>query len=144
MRRVLLMAALGLMLLWAAPSLAQKAKVKSKEKRFETVVKQNLADYAGHYAGFEAGYYIEVRVDAAGQLSVTSFEGARRARLQDVRLEEGRLTATKVYEDGTIGAFAATFANRILNGRSDFGMLVEQSVTVTPTVTFDRLFYRRQ
>jgi hypothetical protein len=143
MKRMLLMA-FGLTLLCAAQGFAQKVKVKKKEKRFETVVTRNVADYAGRYAGAEAGHYIEVRVDAGGQLSATSFEGTRRAQLQEIKLEQGRLTATKVYEDGTAGAFAATFANRILNGRSDFGMLVEESMTVTPTVTLNRLFYRRQ
>lgn len=142
MKRVLLMA-VGLVLISAAPAFAQKAKVKNKEKRFEPVVKQNVADYAGRYYGFEAGYYIEVRVDTGGRLATTSFEGERRAELQNIRLDEGRLKATKVYDDGTTKEFTAAFVNRVLNGVSDFGLLVEGSVAVAPSVTVDRIFYRR-
>lgn len=130
------------LLVCAAPAFAQKIKVKNKEKRFETVVKPAAA-YAGRYTGFDAEHYIEVSVDAAGNLSVTSVEGARRARLQDIKLENGRVTATKVYEDGGAQAFAATFANRILNGTSIFGLIVEGPVTVAPTVKINQVFYKR-
>jgi hypothetical protein len=142
MKRVLLML-VGLMLISAAPAFAQKMKVKNKDKRFETVVKESVADYAGRYYGFQDGYYIEVSVDAAGRLSATSFEGERRADLRNIKLEQGRLTATKVYEDGTTREFKATFANRILNGASNFGMLVEGSISINPSVTFDRIFFKR-
>jgi hypothetical protein len=143
MKRVLLIAA-GLVLACAAPAFGQKAKVKNKEKRFERVVKQNVADYAGRYSGFQSDYYLEVRVDGAGALSATSFEGGRRAELQNIRLEQGRLTATRVYEDGATKEFAATFANRILNGASDFGIVVEGVITGTPSVTLSRVFYKRE
>jgi len=142
MKRLLLMAAV-LLLASAAPAFAQKSKVKNKDKRFETALKQNTADYAGRYEGFEAGYYIEVRVDDRGRLSATSFEGGRRAELQNIKLEQAKLTATKVYSDGTTAAFTATFVNRIFNGVSSFGLLVQGSVYVTPGVSYDRVFYRR-
>lgn len=143
MKRLLLMAAAVVVLASAAPAFAQKAKVKNKEKRFEAAVKQSVADYAGRYYGFEEGYYIEVRVEADGRLSATSFEGERRAELQDIRLEQGKLSATKVYDNGVTGAFSATFVNRILNGASDFGLLIEGSVQIAPGVSFNRVFYRR-
>lgn len=147
MKRLLLMAAV-LVLASAAPALAQKSKVKNKEiktkeKRFETVVRESPADYAGRYEGFEAGYYIEIRVDSGNSLSGTSIEGDRRAELQNIKLEQGRLTATKVYSDGTRGEFTATFSNRILNGVTNFGMVIEGSISVAPGVTYDRVFYRR-
>lgn len=142
MKKMLLMV-VGLMLVCAAPALAQKTKVKNKEKRYETVVKQNVSDYAGRYAGFEAGYYIEVKAGAGGTLFATSIEGARRAELQNIKLEQGRLTATKVYEDGTTQTFAATFSNRILNGMTDFGMMIEGTINIAPSVTVNRVFYKR-
>lgn len=142
MKRMLLLA-LGLMLISAAPAFAQKVKNKTKEKRFETVVKQNVSDYAGRYTGQDVEHYIEVRVDGGGQISATSFEGPRRAELQNIRLDEGRMTATRVYPDGTTEAFTATFANRILNGTSSFGLLVEGPLSVTGSVMLNRLFYRR-
>jgi hypothetical protein len=142
MKRLLLMAVV-VVLASAAPAFAQKNKVKNKDKRFEPVVKQNMADYAGRYYGFQADYYIDVRVDGAGSLSATSFEGERRAELQNIRLEQSKLTATKVYSDGATREFTATFVNRVLNGVSDFGMLVMGSVSVTPSVAYDRVFYKR-
>lgn len=142
MKRLLLMAFV-VVLASAAPAFAQKTKVKNKEKRFETVVKQNVMDYAGRYSGFQADYYLEVRVDAGGQMTATSFEGERRAELQNIRLEQGKLSATKVYNDGTRREFTATFVNRILNGASDFGMVVEGSISIAPSVTVDRIFYKR-
>lgn len=142
MKRLLLVAVVAV-LASAAPAFAQKAKMKNKEKRFETIVKQNPADYAGRYYGFQEGYYIDVRVDGSGRLSATSFEDERRAELRNIRLEQGKLSATKVYDDGTARPFTATFVNRILNGVSAFGMLVEGSVSIAPSVTFDRVFYKR-
>jgi hypothetical protein len=144
MRKGLLLIVVGLVLACAAPAFTQKNKVKNKEKRFETVVKQNVADYAGRYSGFQSDYYLEIRVDGAGALSATSFEGERRAELQNIRLEQGHLTATRVYEDGATKEFAATFANRILNGTSDFGLLIEGAITLTPSMIVNRVFYKRE
>lgn len=143
MKRVLL--ALIALMVCVAPAFAQKEKVKTKnkDKRFETVVKP-AAEYAGHYIGFESDYYIDVSVDGAGNLSVTSVEGARRAQLRDIKLESGHLTATKVYEDGRTRPFTATFANRILNGVSIFGLLVEEDFKIDESTTLNRVFYKRQ
>ncbi|HEX8421987.1 MAG TPA: hypothetical protein VF634_01165, partial [Pyrinomonadaceae bacterium] len=71
-----------------------------KETRFEPVVKENIADYAGKYIGLE-DYYLEVRRDVDGQLAIVSQEGKRRATLQNISLTGARLTATRVYQDGT-------------------------------------------
>ena len=145
--KIIVVAALGLLLACASPGLAQKYKNKNKEKkdkRFETVVRQNPSDYAGRYTGFDAEHYIEVATDAGGSLTATSFEGARRATLKNIRLDGARLTATKVYEDGTTRDFAATFSNRIMNGTTTFGMIVEEPLTVSPSVMMNRVFYRRE
>lgn len=142
MKRLLLMAAV-LVLASTAPAFAQKVKDKKKEKRFEPVVKQNVEDYAGRYYGFQADYYLELRVDGAGGLSATSFEGERRAELRNIKLDGSRLSATKVYDNGATRNFTATFVNRILNGVSDFGLLVEGSISIAPSVTVDRVFYKR-
>jgi hypothetical protein len=88
-------------------------------------------------------YYIDVKVGAGGQLAITSFEGARQAELRNIKLEQGKLTATKVYPDGATETFTATFVNRILNGASDFGLFVEWPLQVTPTIMLNRIFYRR-
>ncbi|HEV2802667.1 MAG TPA: hypothetical protein VGW12_19505 [Pyrinomonadaceae bacterium] len=126
----------------AIVSSAQKLKHKHKEKRFEPVVKERLADYAGRYVGIEPDYYLEVTADADGELSVRVQEGARSATLRDIRIEGARLKATRVYANGTTKAFEATFVNRILNGEIAFGVLVENLDIEYAGITFSRLFYR--
>jgi hypothetical protein len=120
----------------------QKLKYKKKEKRFEPVVKANVADYAGHYVGIMPDYYLEISSGADGQLSITSHEGRRHATLRGVRVEGARLTATRVYADGATKPFEATFANRILNGESAFGIIVENVNVEFEDMTFNKLFYR--
>ena len=145
--KIITLAALGLLLACAVPGAAQKYKNKNKnkDKRFETVVKENPSDYAGRYTGIDAEHYLEVQTDAAGRLIVTSFEGARRATLTNIRLRDGaRLTATKVYEDGTTRDFAATFSNRIMNGTTTFGLIVEEPLAVSTSVMLNRVFYRKE
>ncbi|HEV7902843.1 MAG TPA: hypothetical protein VGO96_03290 [Pyrinomonadaceae bacterium] len=112
-----------------------------KEKRFEPVVKENLADYTGRYVGLE-DYYLEVKRDVDGQLSIVSQEGRQRATLHNISLTGARLTATRVYQDGTTKEFEATFVNRILNGDSRFGIMVENVEVKFDGLTFNRIFYR--
>lgn len=112
-----------------------------KDKRFEPVVKENLADYTGRYVGLE-DYYLEVGRDVDGQLSIVSQEGRQRATLHNISLSGARLTATRVYADGTTKEFEATFVNRILNGDSRFGIMVENLEVNFEGLTFNRIFYR--
>jgi hypothetical protein len=120
----------------------QKFKDKKKEKRFEPVAKQNVADYAGRYVGIMPDYYLEIASGADGQLSITSHEGKRHATLRGVRVEGARLTATRVYPDGATKAFEGTFVNRIRNGESAFGIMVENLNVEFEDMTFSSLFYR--
>jgi hypothetical protein len=132
-----------LALLVAAPVAdGQKLKQKKKEKRFEPVVKQSLAEYAGRYVGLMPDYHLEITATPDGTLSVASQEGARRATLRDIRLAGARLTATRIYPDGTTGEFEATFVNRILNGESSFGIMVENVNVEFQDMTFTHIFYR--
>lgn len=130
-------------LLVAAPvSGGQKLKNKKKEKRFEPVVRQRVEDYAGRYVGIMPDYYLDIAAGAGGKLYVMSYEGNRRAALRDIRLTGARLTATRVYDDGTTKEFEATFSNRILNGESSFGIMVENLNVEFEDMTFNRIFYR--
>jgi hypothetical protein len=132
-----------LALVCAAPvSGGQRLKHKQKEKRFEPVVKPRVEEYAGRYTGMMPGYDLEIAAGADGKLSVTSREGNRRATLRDIRLTGARLTATCVYADGATREFEATFANRILNGESSFGIMVENLDVEFEGITFNRIFYR--
>ena len=119
----------------------QKFKAKlPKEKRFEPVVKENIADYTGKYIGLE-DYYLEITRDVDGQLAIVSHEGRQRATLHNISLTGARLTATRVYADGTTKEFEATFVNRVLNGESSFGIMVETANLEFDGVTFNRVFY---
>ena len=121
----------------------QKTK-KVKEKRFETVLKQDLRDYEGTYIGIERDYVIEVRLGPDGKLLVNNIEDGRSVPLTNIRLTGARLTADKNYERGRTAKFDATFSNRILNGVSAFGLLVDHvDVHLDGDVVLNRLFYTR-
>lgn len=119
------------------------AKQKVKEKRFEPVIKQNLQDYEGTYIGLDSSYVIEVRASGDGKLHVSSLENNQRVTLENLKLEGPHMTATKVYPDGHTEKFDATFSNRILNGVSAFGILVEGFNIKLEGLSFNRIFYRR-
>lgn len=119
---------------------AQKLKDR-KEKRFEPVVKESIADYAGRYDS-GGDYYLEITLGADGQPSIVSQEGARRATMRNIRLTGARLTATRVYADGTTKEFEATFGNRIVNGDSRFGIRMENFQVKINDFMLDRVFYR--
>ena len=124
-----------------APAAGQKPWKKKKEKRFEPVVRQEARDYSGRYVGVEDSYVLDVREEADGRLTATLREDGREVRLRDVRLAGARLTATKIYADNSTAPFSGTFANRILNGETAFGIMVDGPVKVTEGVTVSRIFY---
>jgi hypothetical protein len=121
----------------------QKTK-KTKEKRYETVLKEDLKDYEGTYVGIERDYVIEVRLGPDGQLQVNNIEDGRNVPLTNLKLTGARLTADKTYSGGRTAKFDATFSNRILNGESAFGLLVDHlDVHLDGDVVLNRLFYPR-
>lgn len=115
---------------------------KHKEKRFEAVVRMDARDYAGRYVGIDDSYVLEISTEADGRLKITSHEGARRATLRDIRLDGARLTATKVYEDGSTAKFEGLFADRVLNGERRFGVVVSGLDIRLEGLTINRTFYR--
>jgi hypothetical protein len=122
----------------------QKTK-KVKEKRYETVVKQNLKDYAGTYIGIEPDYVVEIRVTPDGRLLVNSLEDGQSVTLSNVKVTGARLTADKIYSGGRSGKFQGTFKNCILNGETFFGIHVEGlNIRLNGDITLDSVFYRRK
>jgi len=127
----------------SAELFGQKAK-KVKEKRFEPVVKENLKDYEGTYIGIESDYVIEIQVTTDGRLNVTNIENGRGVPLTNIKLTGAHLTADKTYVGGRTAKFDATFSNRILNGVSAFGLLVDNlDVHLEGDVVLNRVFYPR-
>ncbi len=122
---------------------AGQKKWKVKEKHFDPVVRQNVKEYAGHYVGIDESYRIDLRVGDDGGLTGTSTEDGRELALTDIRVEGATLTATRVYPNGRRTALVATFADRVLNGDHEFGLLVENMRIELPGLTTTRVFYRR-
>jgi hypothetical protein len=134
-----LMLAIGL----AHVGFGQKAK-KVKEKRFDPVVRQNLKDYEGTYTGIDSDFVIEVEAAADEQLRVRALEGGESVRVLNINVAGARLTADKIYANGRRGKLDATFVNRVLNGQTAFGMLVDGlNIQLDGGVTLNRIFYRR-
>jgi ketosteroid isomerase-like protein len=134
---------LSLMLLLAAASgevFGQKKKY--KDKRYEPATRATVKDYEGKYVGVESSYWIDIFVSPEGKLSINSYEGERRATLNDIKLEGAIISAVKVYEDGGSENFSGVFANRILNGQSAFGIIVDNVQVKVSGVTLHGLFYR--
>lgn len=134
---------LALLLLFLTASgdgFAQKRKV--KDKRYEPTTRHALVDYEGRYTGIEDSYFIEIALNSEGGLSITSYEGERQAVLKDIQVAGAIITATKVYTDGATENFAGVFANRILNGQSAFGIIVDNMQVKVAGLTLTALFYK--
>lgn len=134
--------ALAVVLCFSVQGFGQKKKDKLKEKRYEPVVRETIEDYAGVYLGFDDEHSIEVRAQASGLLLVTVKEGKRVAVLRNMRLSNATLTGSKRYADGHEEKFSGVFANRILNGETTFGLLVEGPFRIDESLTVERVFYR--
>ncbi|MGA9996209.1 MAG: hypothetical protein WBP93_12395 [Pyrinomonadaceae bacterium] len=143
MKKLIVLGA-ALLMLVSVQSYGQKWKNKTKDKHFEPVVKENVRDYAGKYVGIESSYSLEIQAGADGRLIINVYENGRKALLKDIRVDGAKLTATKVFEDGTNGKFEGEFVNRVLNGQTAFGIIVESNIHIADDVTLSRLFYRRQ
>lgn len=142
MKRLLGVAFVLLALVLPASFAQTKAK-KFKDKRFEPVVKQDVREYSGRYVGIEPSYVLDIQVSDDGALTAVSYEDERRATLREIKLTGSRLTATKVYEDGATEKFEAQFVNRILNGVTAFGVIVENLRIELAGATLTRVFYQR-
>ncbi len=139
-KSALVLTALFLLSSFSSEVLAQKNK--HKEKRYEPVALRNVQDYEGRYVGIEDSYFMDVQVEPDGAMNVTIYEAGRRATLKDIRLEGAIISASKVFENGETGSFSGVFANRILNGRSAFGIIVDNLHIELDGITLSGLFYK--
>jgi len=131
--------AMAVLLLAAAlahPAVA-KEKHKTKDKRFEPAPLARMADAAGQYAGPDERYQIR-RVFAGGKLSGFMMIDGIFEPLTDVRVDGSRFEATR---DGK--RVRATFVQRIVNGESAFGLLVDAPPIALGDGIVTPSFYRR-
>lgn len=144
-----------------------KTKSVSKEKRgvrkekyvrvhSAPAIKANPVEYSGIYevSDFDMGLRLDLRVNRDGSLTGTGYdpvsENVRRTfTLRDGKVQDGLMTATKVYANGEHERFEAAFLNRTRSeSPTDEGVTVFGLGTFTRPVsvsgqTVDKLFYEK-
>jgi len=131
--------ALSLLLIAAALALplAAKEKNKVKDKRFEPAPQARLSDAAGRYAGPDEHYMIELAFASGRLTGFMTLDGVRQA-LTDIVVAGSTFEATRGGE-----RVRGRFMNRILNGQSAFGLLLEEPPFELGGGTVTPAFYRR-
>jgi len=132
-------------------------KEKYKDVHSEPVVNQNIGDYSGVYEVSYLSFGIKLQVESAGQIQGSGYEPAgednqqRTFRLEQARITEGLLTATKVYANGATEKFEGVFINRTeRNSPNDTGVTAFGLGVLLSTprehggITYDKLFYERK
>jgi len=131
--------ALSLLLIAAAFALplAAKEKRKVKDKRFEPAPLARLSDAAGRYAGPDQHYVIELAFANGRLTGFMTLDGVR-LTLTDITVAGSSFEATRGSE-----RVRGRFMNRILNGESAFGLLLEEPPFQLGGGTVTPAFYRR-
>ena len=124
---------------------------KYKDVRAEPVVKQNAGDYSGVYELEDLGFVINLQVSSDGRIQANGSEhGRSRAfRLENAKIEEALLTASKVYQDGTTEKFEGVFLNRTERNsptatpvtKFGLGVILNTPVEING-ITYQRMFYQ--
>src|SRR5688500_6066987 len=104
----------------AFASYAEKVKSKSKDKRFEPVVREAAA-YAGSYRGPSESYGLVLEVAQDGKLRGNYVELGRVAVLHSIEVNGADFSARASFDDGSWRTLSGSFANRILNRDTAFG-----------------------
>lgn len=117
--------------------LAAKEKHKIKEKRFDPAPLARLSDAAGRYAGPDAGYVIELSFAGRKLSGFMMLEGVR-LPLANIDVAGSSFEATRGGEP-----VRGRFVNRVLNGASAFGLLLEAPPFSLGDGAVTPAFYRR-
>ncbi len=139
------------------------SKEKYKSVRSEPVTYKNTADYSGSYEVPSAGYSLEIKISANGEIAATGSESkdgdasqGRKFTFRNAKIDGALLTATKVYDDGSTERFEGVFINQInIEGTSPtqierqsttFGLgVVDVRVkTAFGLLNLDKLFYHKK
>ena len=119
---------------------AEKAKVKSKDKRFDAVEVQ-ASGAIGSYRGPAETYGLILEASTDGALRGNYVEMGRVAVLNAIELKGSEFTARASFADGSYRTITGTFANRVLNGKTAFGLRV-RSVPIEGLGAVDTFFER--
>lgn len=115
-------------------------KNKHKDKRFEAVAVQ-AADAVGSYRGPAESYGLVLEPGAGGTLRGNYVEMGRVAVLSAITLDGAAFTAQASFDDGSSRTITGSFANRVFNGRTSFGIRL-QDVPVEGMGAVDTFFER--
>ena len=130
-----------LLVVVAFASYADKGKApKTKNKRFEAVAVQ-ASSVAGSYSGPAESYGLILEVAEDGTLRGNYVEMGRVAVLNAIVLDGASFTARANFDDGSSRTIRGSFANRILNGKTAFGVRM-QAVPVEDLGLIDTFFER--
>jgi hypothetical protein len=129
-----------LLIVVASASYAEKVKSKSKDKRFEPVIREAAA-YAGSYGGPDESYGLVLEVAPDGKLRGNYVELGRVAVLHAIEVNGADFSARASFDDGSWRTISGSFANRVLNGKTAFGARV-RNVTVEGMGPVDTFFER--
>jgi len=130
-----------LLIVVAFASYADKGKApKSKSKRFEAVTVQ-ASGVAGSYRGPAESYGLILELADDGTLRGNYVEMGRVAVLNAIVLNGASFTARANFDDGSSRTITGSFANRVLNGRSSFGLRM-YAVPVEDMGMIDTFFER--
>lgn len=121
---------------------------KYKDVRSEPAVKQNIADYSGAYEVSDLGYVLNIQAGSDGSVQAVGNDKGRTFRLENARIDDALLTASKVYQDGATEKFEGVFLNRTdRNSPTDPGVTIFGLGVVLSTpfetngLTYEKLFY---
>jgi hypothetical protein len=130
-----------LLIVVAFASYADKGKApKTKSKRFEAVSVQ-ASNAAGSYRGPAESYGLILEVADDGTLRGNYVEMGRVAVLNAIVLNGASFTARANFDDGSSRTITGSFANRILNGQTAFGLQMH-AVPVEDMGKIDTFFER--
>ena len=120
---------------------ADKEKVKSKvPKRFEAVAVEASAA-TGSYRGPAESYGLVLELGTDGALRGNYVEMGRVAVLNAIQLNGAEFTARASFDDGSSRTITGEFANRVLNGKSAFGVRM-RNIPVEGMGAVDTFFER--
>lgn len=129
-----------LMTLFAVASYADKAEVKSNDKRFNAVEVQ-ASRAVGNYRGPAESYGLILEASSDGALRGNYVEMGRAAVLNAIVLKGSDFTARASFADGSSRTIKGTFSNHVRNGKTAFGLRLH-SVPVEGLGPVDTFFER--
>ena len=130
-----------LLMVMTFASYADKGKApKSKDKRFEAVPVEASA-ITGSYRGPAESYGLILELANDGTLRGNYVEMGRVSVLNAIVVSGSEFTARASFDDGSSRTITGSFANRIMNGRTIFGLHM-RAVPVEDMGVVDTFFER--